>query len=167
MKRVNGRIYFWLWFAFALFLAACSPAPTAEIDPPAEGVEEPEMEDPTAAVPTPTADDEPAPETAERLLGNWTGMVDTFDGASYPSEWAFQEDGTLIVVTRIEGNVVRFEFEYYFDPDGALRIDDGNGDSPGRREVEFLGEDEVTLTAVKDGLVTSLTRTVNGEAEEY
>lgn len=94
------------------------------------------------------------------LIGTWTGLLEVQAGTKYLSEWQFLPDGKLVVVARIIDQPVTFQFDYYFDPDGALRLSDGSEGEPGRREIEFVDENTVLLTAVRDGLVTRLRRTV-------
>ena len=51
--------------------------------------------------------------------------------------------------------------DYWFDDDGALRIKEVAADEdvePGRRVVEFISDDVMTLTAENAGIVTTLKR---------
>lgn len=146
-------------------LAACRPAP----DPPA--VEQAATPQDTA-VPEPTGaaqadavqdvaetvSETQAGDTGELLVGVWSGKLQTPAGYVYPSEWEFKEDGVLLLRVVTDDGTINMAFAYYFDPDGALRLDGQDGSEPGRREVFFENDDRVRLVAVRDGIVTLLVR---------
>lgn len=101
------------------------------------------------------------PDTAERLVGKWSGLISNDEGGTFPSDWEFTEDGKMIVVIAPGALNVVQTATYYFDDDGALRIvadDAEEGATPGRRVVEFVTDDTVKLTAENSGIVTTLTR---------
>lgn len=101
------------------------------------------------------------PDTQERLIGKWGGIISNSEGDQFPSEWEFTEDGKLIIIVA-PGTLNAVQTgTYYFDDDGALRIvadDAEEGETPGRRVVEFIGDDTVKLTAENDGVAATLTR---------
>lgn len=133
-----------------LVAAACQSEPVVE--------EVVETAVPTPTVPEPTATPEPEKGDAELLLGVWSGRLQTPAGFVYPSEWEFREDGTMLLTVLIDEETVNLAYVYYFDPDGALRLDGQDGSEPGRREVFFENDDTVRLVAVRDGIVTLLLR---------
>lgn len=103
--------------------------------------------------------------TAERIIGTWRGTLENDNGDTFPAEWEFIEDGKLtLVISPGVLDVVQVA-DYWFDDDGSLRIKDitaGEDVEPGRRIVEFVSDDVITLTAEKSGIITILKR-VTGE----
>ena len=103
-------------------------------------------------------------DTAAKIIGTWQGVIDGEDGSAFPSEWDFAENGKLTVIIAPGSlNVVQVA-DYWFDDDGALRIKEvgaDEGEEPGRRVVDFVTENTMTLTAEQAGLVTTLRRVVN------
>ena len=92
--------------------------------------------------------------------GEWEGMTGDDDEAM-PAVFEFLENGKA-VVTIAPGvlNAVQTA-DYWFDDDGALRLKDTSADEvaePGRRIVEFISDDVMTLTAEESGIVTTLRR---------
>lgn len=150
-----------------LLLAACQPAPeTQDAAPEATAAPaEPESEAPpqAKAAAEEAAAEEAAAETndagtGELLVGVWSGKLQTPAGYVYPSEWEFKDDGVLLLRVVTDEGTINMAFAYYFDPDGALRLDSQDGSEPGRREVFFENDDRVRLVAVRDGIVTLLVR---------
>lgn len=98
-------------------------------------------------------------DTAQRIIGKWSGALENENGDVFPSNWEFTGDGKLIVIVAPDSLNITQVADYWFDDDGALRMQDPNSDDePGRREIEFITDDTMTLTAVNSGIVTTLTR---------
>lgn len=100
-------------------------------------------------------------DTAAKIIGTWQGVIEGEDGNTFPSEWEFAENGKLTVIIA-PGilNVVQVA-DYWFDNDDTLRIKDvgaDEGTEPGRRVVDFVTENTMTLTAEQAGVVTTLRR---------
>lgn len=139
----------------ALLVACGEVAPQAEPeDDPSVGAISAEVVATAVATPKPM----PTADPTAQLLGTWSGKLQTPQGWVYPSEWIFDDDGTLLVKVVVDDGTVHLAYDYYFDEDGALRLDANDGNEPGRREVFFQNADTVRLVAVRDGIVTLLMR---------
>ena len=103
-------------------------------------------------------------DTAAQIIGTWQGVIEGGDGNAFPSEWEFADNGKLtVIIAPGTLNVVQVA-DYWFDDDGALRIKDVDADEsvePGRRVVDFVTDNTITLTAEQAGEVITLRRVVN------